>query len=48
MWEISSLFENIGIVVDGMKILLMLIEVDDKIDVSIFNVDKGLISFENV
>ena len=48
MWEISSLFENIGTVADGMKTLSTPIEVDDKENASTLTVNEGSISFENV
>ncbi|WP_462147363.1 ABC transporter ATP-binding protein [Pseudoalteromonas gelatinilytica] len=48
MWEISSLFENIGTVADGMKTLSTPIEVDDKENASTLAVNNGSISFDNV
>lgn len=48
MWEISSLFENIGTATDGMKTLSTPIKVDDKPDAKTLAVSKGDISFSNV
>ncbi|MGO3645038.1 MAG: ABC transporter ATP-binding protein, partial [Pseudoalteromonas sp.] len=48
MWEISSLFENIGTVVDGMKTLSTPIEVDDQEDASTLEITAGDISFKHV
>jgi len=48
MWEISSLFENIGTVADGMKTLSNPIEVADKAHADTLNVSQGAIEFNNV
>ncbi|CAM2774336.1 ABC transporter ATP-binding protein [Pseudoalteromonas distincta] len=48
MWEISSLFENIGTVADGMKTLSNPIEVADKPNAGTLNVSYGAIEFNNV
>jgi ATP-binding cassette subfamily B multidrug efflux pump len=48
MWEISSLFENIGTATDGMKTLSTPIKVADKPNASTLNVSKGDIEFTNV
>lgn len=48
MWEISSLFENIGTATDGMKTLSTPIKVDDKPDAKTLGVSKGDIAFSNV
>lgn len=48
MWEISSLFENIGTVADGMKTLSNPIEVADKPNADTLNVSYGAIEFNNV
>ncbi len=48
MWEISSLFENIGTVADGMKTLSSPIEVEDKEAAAELNVKNGAINFTNV
>ena len=48
MWEISSLFENIGTVADGMKTLSNPIEVADKPNADTLNVSQGTIEFNNV
>ncbi|KZN52215.1 ABC transporter ATP-binding protein [Pseudoalteromonas luteoviolacea] len=48
MWEISSLFENIGTVVDGMNTLSKPIEVADKPNANELIVTKGRIDFKDV
>ncbi len=48
MWEIGSLFENIGTVVDGMTTLAKPVEVSDKVNAPVLNVPKGEISFDDV
>ncbi|GAA66154.1 ABC transporter ATP-binding protein [Pseudoalteromonas sp. BSi20429] len=48
MWEINSLFENIGTVADGMKTLSNPIEVADKQNADTLNVSQGAIEFNNV
>ncbi|ATC86377.1 ABC transporter ATP-binding protein [Pseudoalteromonas arctica] len=48
MWEISSLFENIGTVADGIKTLSNPIEVADKPNADTLNVSQGAIEFNNV
>ena len=48
MWEISSLFENIGTVADGMQTLSNPIAVADKPNASTLNVSQGAIEFNNV
>ncbi|MET2744049.1 multidrug ABC transporter ATP-binding protein, partial [Staphylococcus caprae] len=48
MWEISSLFENIGTVSDGMKTLSTPIDVDDEPNASTLAVSEGQIIFDNV
>lgn len=48
MWEISSLFENIGTVADGMQTLSNPIAVADKPNASTLNVSRGAIEFNNV
>ncbi|MFL3650413.1 MAG: ABC transporter ATP-binding protein [Pseudoalteromonas sp.] len=48
MWEISSLFENIGTATDGMKTLSNPIKVDDKPNATTLGVTQGGIEFENV
>jgi len=48
MWEISSLFENIGTATDGMKTLSNPIKVDDKPNATTLEVTQGGIEFENV
>ncbi|MBE0383430.1 ATP-binding cassette, subfamily B, multidrug efflux pump [Pseudoalteromonas carrageenovora] len=48
MWEISSLFENIGTATDGMKTLSNPIKVDDKPNATTLEITQGGIEFENV
>lgn len=48
MWEISSLFENLGTVTDGINTLSKPIEITDKENASELNVSKGTIKFDNV
>ncbi len=48
MWEIGSLFENIGTVVDGMGTLSKPIDVTDEENASNISVEKGSIEFKNV
>lgn len=48
MWEISSLFENIGTVADGMRTLSNPIAVDDKPKADSLKVTQGAIDFNDV
>ncbi|MBQ4832487.1 ABC transporter ATP-binding protein [Pseudoalteromonas sp. MMG010] len=48
MWEISSLFENIGTATDGMKTLSNPITVDDAPNANTLRVNHGKIEFKNV
>ncbi|MUK27222.1 ABC transporter ATP-binding protein [Aliivibrio fischeri] len=48
MWEISSLFENLGTVTDGINTLSKPIEITDKENASELNVSKGTIKFDSV
>jgi ABC-type multidrug transport system fused ATPase/permease subunit len=48
MWEIGSLFENIGTVVDGMKTLSNKVDVVDAPDASALHVSRGEIHFDKV
>lgn len=48
MWEISSLFENIGTVTDGMNTLSKPTEIEDCIDAKPITVTRGCIDFANV
>ncbi|KTD90260.1 MULTISPECIES: ABC transporter ATP-binding protein [unclassified Pseudoalteromonas] len=48
MWEISSLFENIGTATDGMKTLSNPIKVDDKPNANTLEVTQGSIEFQNI
>jgi ATP-binding cassette subfamily B multidrug efflux pump len=48
MWEISSLFENIGTATDGMKTLSNPIKVDDKPNADTLEVTQGSIEFKDI
>lgn len=48
MWELSSMFESIGIVYDGMKMLSTDTEVKDVPDAQTLQVSAGQISFDQV
>ena len=48
MWEVSSLFENIGTVMDGMSTISKPIVIQDKPQAPDLKVDKGEIEFKNV
>ncbi|MBD5771622.1 ABC transporter ATP-binding protein [Marinomonas colpomeniae] len=48
MWEVSALFENIGMVNDGMKTLSRPIEIEDKINAPALNVSHGAIEYDAV
>ena len=48
MWEVSSLFENIGVVQDGMQMMAKPQEVIDFPDAKEILVDKGCIEFKNI
>ena len=48
MWEISSLFENIGTATDGMKTLSNPIKVDDRPNANTLEVTQGSIEFQNI
>ncbi|RYV02144.1 multidrug ABC transporter ATP-binding protein [Shewanella sp. OPT22] len=48
MWEVSSLFENIGTVTDGMNTLTKPIDIEDAPNASKLNVTNGHIQFQNV
>ncbi|MBA6340936.1 ABC transporter ATP-binding protein [Colwellia sp. MB02u-10] len=48
MWEISSLFENIGTVIDGMNTLSKPIAIQDKPDAKDIIVNQGKIEFNQV
>ncbi|ABV86782.1 ABC transporter ATP-binding protein [Shewanella pealeana] len=48
MWEISSLFENIGTVADGMNTLSKPTDINDIDNAPELNVSKGRIDFDNV
>lgn len=48
MWEISSLFENLGTVTDGMNTLAKPITINDKPDATELKVTQGGIKFDHV
>lgn len=48
MWEISSLFENLGTVTDGINTLSKPISINDKPDATELKVTQGSIKFDNV
>lgn len=48
MWELSSLFENIGTVADGMSTLAKPNIIEDPEDAQPLVIDKGAINFHNV
>lgn len=48
MWELSSLFENIGTVTDGMHTLAKPNVIEDKEDAKPLQVTKGAIHFDNI
>lgn len=48
MWEVSALFENIGVIHDGMKMMAIHREVVDRKDASDLSVPKGDIVFDKI
>lgn len=48
MWEMSSLFENIGVVTDGMRAIATECAIIDKPDAKDLKITEGKISFNNV
>ncbi len=48
MWELSGLFESIGIIYDGMAMLSTKQDIVDKPDAKQLDVPKGAITFDNV
>ncbi len=48
MWEVSSLFENMGTVVDGISTLSKPVEIQDNKDAKPLVVEQGGIEFDNV
>lgn len=48
MWEVSALFENIGMVNDGMKTLSRAIEIEDKPNAPALSVPNGMIEYDAV
>ena len=48
MWEISGLFENIGVVYDGIGLMKHPLSIEDREDASDLIIDRGRIEFDNV
>ncbi|MCG5478787.1 MAG: ABC transporter ATP-binding protein/permease [Ensifer alkalisoli] len=48
MWEVSTLFENIGTVYDGMGMMTKAHDIVDRPDAGVLKAEKGAIGFENV
>ena len=48
MWEVSALFENIGMVNDGMQTLSRPVEIQDKPNAPALQVNQGQIDYKNV
>ena len=48
MWEVSALFENIGTVVDGIGTFSQPLQVTDKENAKVLNVQNGAIEFDNM
>ncbi|MFB0912594.1 MAG: ABC transporter ATP-binding protein, partial [Glaciecola sp.] len=48
MWEVSSLFENIGTVQDGINTLAMPATIEDKNNAPVLNINGGGIEFKDV
>jgi ATP-binding cassette subfamily B multidrug efflux pump len=48
MWEVSALFENIGMVNDGMKTLSRPIEIEDDVNAPALTVSNGSIDYDAV
>jgi ATP-binding cassette subfamily B multidrug efflux pump len=48
MWQIATLFENLGVVQDGLNTLMRPVELQDQTDAKPMNVSAGEIAFENV
>ncbi len=48
MWEVSSIFENLGTVQDGINSLAVPVQVEDKADAQPLAIKGGQISFHNV
>lgn len=48
MWEIGSLFENMGTVIDGMKTMSKDVEVTDVPNAPLLDISKGEIEFKDV
>ncbi len=48
MWEVSALFENIGVIHDGMAMLTKEVDVEDAADAKPLAVRDGAVAFSNV
>ena len=48
MWEVSALFENIGMVADGMKTLSKPVEIQDKANAQDLVIEQGAIDYQQV
>ncbi len=48
MWEVSALFENIGVIHDGMAMLTKEVDVEDAADAKSLVVTNGAVAFANV
>ncbi|RYC48189.1 ABC transporter ATP-binding protein [Pectobacterium zantedeschiae] len=48
MWVMNSIFENLGIVQEGMKTISQPIGITDKVDAPSLNIQNGAITFEQV
>ncbi len=48
MWEVSALFENLGVIHDGMEMLNRPVTVVDAPDAGPLNVREGAVAFENI
>ena len=48
MWEVSSLFENIGVVHDGMSMMAKPLEVVDHEQASTLKISSGKVDFDHV
>ncbi len=48
MWEVSALFENIGVVIDGMSMMTQPHRVTDARDAKTLHAKQGRISFEHI
>jgi ATP-binding cassette, subfamily B, multidrug efflux pump len=48
MWEVSQLFENVGVIHDGSEMLTRVVDISDKPGAATLNVPRGAIDFEQV